>query len=492
MFPFNFSKMRAVDANCSHLGLTPLQLMENAGAAVAREIMSHMECGKVLFVAGRGNNGGDAFVAARHLALEDAYDVRVLLLGHRERIRTEESKHNFSLLAYSGIREIKEISDSTELGTYQGLKDADVIVDGILGSGIKGVPREPESTAIDLINSSGKYVISIDSPSGYDPEGERTVKSIHADMTITFHRMKQELGIDACKIYTGELKVVPIGVLRDAEEYVGQGDLMRLARRKQQAHKGNSGRILVIGGGAYYGAAALTSMAALRTGADIVTLAVPENVADTVASYSPDLIVLPLKGDRLYLGNIEVLKKLIESHDVVVIGPGIGRHPSTIEAVGQLLPLCEKAVIDADALFDLTLPANGQGKFILTPHKAEFSRLSGLTVPLSVEEKKSMVRSFSGEKKVTIILKGNIDVISDGQNTLLNRTGNAGMTVGGTGDVLAGITGALFAVNDAMDAASCAVFINGAAGDLAFMEKGFGLLATDIIDRITDVISKVF
>ncbi|MDG6243941.1 MAG: NAD(P)H-hydrate dehydratase [Methanolobus sp.] len=491
MFPLTFPKMRAVDANCSHLGLTPLQLMENAGAAIAREIISRMECGKVLFVAGRGNNGGDAFVAARHLALEDAYDVRLLLLGHRERIRTEESRHNFSLLAYSGIREIKEISDSTELGAYQGLKDADLIVDGILGSGIKGAPREPESTAIELINSSGKYVISIDSPSGYDPEAEGSIKTIHADMTMTFHRMKQELGIAGCGRYTGEVKVAPIGVLRDAEEYVGWGDLISLSRRKQDAHKGNSGRILVIGGGAYYGAAALASMAALRTGADIVTVAVPENVADTVASYSPDLIVIPLEGDRLNPGNHNMLAKLIASHDVAVIGPGIGRHPATIKAVGQLLPLCEKAVIDADALFDLTFPANGQGKFILTPHAGEFSRLSGFTVPLSLEEKKNMVRSFSGEKKVTTILKGSIDVISDGQNTLLNRTGNAGMTVGGTGDVLAGVAGALFAVNDAMDAASCAVFINGAAGDLAFKEKGFGLLATDIIDRITDVISEV-
>jgi NAD(P)H-hydrate epimerase len=466
--------------------------MENAGAAIAREIMSRIEYGKVVFVAGRGNNGGDTFVAARHLALDDAYDVRVLLLGHSERIRTDESKHNFSLLAYSAIREIKEIADSTELDNYQGLKDADIIVDGILGSGIKGAPREPESTAIDLINSSGKYVISIDSPSGYDPEGEGTVKSIRADMTITFHRMKQELGIAGCEIYTGKVKVVPIGVLRDAEEYVGRGDLMRLARRKQDAHKGNSGRILVIGGGAYYGAPALAAMSALRTGADIVTVAVPENVADTLASYSPDLIVVPLKGDRLSPGNIDVLEKLIVSHDVVVIGPGIGRDPATIKAVELLLPLCEKAVVDADALFDLTLPANGKGKFIVTPHAGEFSRLSGLTVPRTIEEKKKVVRDFSGDKKVTTILKGSIDVISDGQNTLLNRTGNAGMSVGGTGDVLAGVTGALFAVNAAIDAASCAVFINGAAGDLAFKEKGFGLLATDIIDRITDVISKVF
>ncbi|WP_094227470.1 NAD(P)H-hydrate dehydratase [Methanolobus psychrotolerans] len=486
------SKMRSVDVNCAYIGLSQLQLMENAGAAIARETMSRISSGKVLFVSGRGNNGGDAFVAARHLALSDAYDVRVILTAHSSRIRTEEARHNFSLLAYSGIRELKEIPDSKELEKYPGWKDADIIVDGVLGSGIKGAPREPESTAIDLINSSGSYVISIDSPSGYDLDGGDISKSVFADMTVTFHRMKTGLELPGSDRYTGYVKVVPIGVCRDAEEYVGPGDLMNLLRRKQDAHKGDSGRVLVIGGGAYYGAPALAAMAALRTGADIVTVAVPENVADAVASFSSNLIVVPLSGDRLNPANLPVLKNLIESHDVAVIGPGIGRDAATLETVEQLLPFCKKAVVDADALYGLSLPVKSEGKFILTPHAAEFSRLLGEEVPRTFAEKKGLVTRFAGEKGVTAVLKGKIDVISDGVTTRLNRTGNAGMTVGGTGDVLTGITGALFAVNDAMDAASCAVFINGVAGDLAFDEKGFGLLATDIIDRITDVISEVF
>ena len=484
--------MRSVDANCSYLGLSPVQLMENAGAAIAREITSRISSGNVLFVSGRGNNGGDAFVAARHLALNDAYNVRVILLGHSPRIRTEESMHNFSLLAYSGIKEVKEITDSKELESYAGWKDADIIVDGILGTGIKGPPREPESTAIDLINSSQSYIISIDAPSGYDLDGGEISKSVFADMTITFHRMKTGLELPGCGKYTGEVKVAPIGVCRDAEEYVGIGDLMGLVRREQNAHKGNSGRVLVIGGGAYYGAPALAAMAALRTGADIVTVAVPENVADTVASFSSNLIVVPLSGNRLNPENLPVLKSLIESHDVAVIGPGIGRDTSTLKTVRQLLPLCRKAVIDADALYDLSFPVKSEGKFILTPHSAEFSRLSGVAVPQTLAEKKQIVSQFAGQNGVIVVLKGKVDIISDGQNTRLNRTGNAGMTVGGTGDVLTGITGSLFAVNNGMDAASCAVFINGASGDLAFDKKGFGLLATDIIDRITDVISEVF
>ncbi|MBP1909659.1 NAD(P)H-hydrate dehydratase [Methanolobus bombayensis] len=488
MFSITSSKMRSIDANCSYLGQIPVQLMENAGASIAREIISKISSGKVLFVAGRGNNGGDAFVAARHLAMNKNYDVKLIILGHSSRIRTEESKQNFSLLQYSGLTEIKEITDSKELEKYPGWMNNDIIVDGVLGSGIKGVPREPESTAIDLINSSNSYIISIDSPSGYDLDGGKFVKSVIADLTITFHKMKTGLELPNSEKYAGQVKVAPIGVCRDAEEYVGMGDLMSLACRNKDSHKGNSGRVLVVGGGAYYGAPALAAMAALRTGADIVTVAVPENVADTVASFSPDLIVVPLEGERLNPSNIPVIKNLLQTHDVAVIGPGLGREKETQETVEQLLPLCRKAVVDADALFGLKLPIKSEVKFILTPHSAEFSRLSGSDVPKELDSKKNLVNQFASGKDVTVILKGKTDIISDGTVTRLNRTGNAGMTVGGTGDVLTGITGALFAVNDAMDAASCAVFINGSAGDLAFEERGNGLLATDIIDRITDVI----
>lgn len=485
------SKMRSVDTNCAYLGMNPLQLMENAGAAIAREIMSMTASGNVLFIAGRGNNGGDAFVAARHLALYDAYNVRVLLLGHPSRIRTEESRTNYYLLRYSGVKEIKEINDSSELKQYAGWDDADIIVDGIIGSGIKGALREPEFTVIDLINSSGSYILSIDSPSGYDQEGGEVQKSVFASMTVTFHRMKTVLELPGCEKYTGAVKVVSIGVCRDAEDYVGPGDLNNLARRKSDAHKGSSGRVLVIGGGAYYGAPVLAAMAALRTGADIVTVAVPENVADTVASFSSNLIVVPLKGERLNPGNLTVLSELISKHDVAVIGPGIGREQITLDTVEQLLPRCKKAVLDADALFRLMLPAVNEGSFILTPHSAEFSRLWGSKIPGDFNEKKKIAAEFAGSKGVTVILKGETDIISNGNCTRFNRTGNAGMTVGGTGDVLSGITGALLAVNNSMDAASCAAFISGAAGDLAFKEKGFGLLATDIIDRITDVIMQV-
>ena len=156
-------------------------------------------------------------------------------------------------------------------------------------------------------------------------------------------------------------------------------------------------------------------------------------------------------------------------------------------AISEIIPHCKRVVVDADALHGLTLPQADGCDMIITPHGGEFAKLRGTETPTDTSARIEAVMKFSKQNRVVTLLKGITDVISDGDSVLLNRTGNSGMTVGGTGDVLAGIVGALFAVNPAMDAASCGVFINGAAGDLAFEERGFGLLATDIIDNLTKI-----
>ncbi|WP_406660428.1 NAD(P)H-hydrate dehydratase [Methanolobus sp. ZRKC3] len=484
------SRMKAIDSNCEYLGMDPLQLMENAGAGIAREVHSRLDTGKVLFIAGRGNNGGDAFVAARHLALCDGCEVKVVLLGRSSQIRTSEAISNFRLLKHSGITEVMEITDSLELDKLSEWKETDIIVDGILGSGVKGSPRTLESAAIGHINDSGSFVISIDVPSGLDVDTGEGEVSVKASVTLTFHRPKKGLLLPNASSFIGELKVIGIGVCRDAEDLVGPGDLNNLKKRSYMAHKGNSGRVLVVGGGAYYGAPALAGLAALRAGADIVTLAVPEGIAATVASFSPDLIVHALSGKRLHPGNVSVVSELIKSHDVIIMGPGLGKEGATRQALKRIVPMCKKAVIDADALHDSIISGKQDAEIILTPHSAELSRLTYENVPEDVEGKKALVLEFSKGMQVVTLLKGNTDIISDGDGVKINCTGNAGMTVGGTGDVLAGIAGALLAANNAMDAASCASFINGAAGDLAFKEKGYGLLATDIIEMISTVMKQ--
>ena len=250
-----------------------------------------------------------------------------------------------------------------------------------------------------------------------------------------------------------------------------------------------------MGGGPYSGAPALSALAALRTGADLVTVAVPEPVADTVAAYSPNLIVRKLSSNILCPEDLPLLMDLINSSDVLVLGPGLGRAPETLEAVRKLLPFCRKAVLDADALSALSPPLfetlAGNCELIITPHAGEFARLQDRETPADPETRRRAVREFSEENGIITLLKGAVDIISDGKHTLLNRTGNAGMTVGGTGDVLSGVAGTLFARNPPLIAAACAAYINGAAGDLAFETFGNGLLATDVLEKIPEIIKEV-
>ncbi|MDW7725562.1 MAG: NAD(P)H-hydrate dehydratase [Candidatus Methanoperedens sp.] len=477
------SRMAAIDENCEYLGIKSLQLMENAGAGVARLVKEKKQGVKITIIAGKGNNGGDAFVTARHLS---GMDVTVLLIGRKEEIKTQEARHNWNALEKTSIH-LYQVTDSTQLPSL--LKNTGIIVDGIFGTGIKGKIKEPESTAIDLINASSAYIISVDVPSGFDPDGGDFDSSVRADLTATFHKMKVGLLSNAAREYTGEIELIDIGIPPDAWFFVGKGDIKPFMERHTGVHKGDSGRILIIGGGAYTGAPALSALSALRAGADIVTVAAPESVSGIIASFSPNLIVRPLPGSKLSVNSIPEISKLIEKHDVVVMGMGLGTAGDTMQAVREIVPLCKKLVIDADALIRGLLPAD-DADIIITPHTGEMKRLSGVEIPVDDTGKRDFVRDFAGNNNVTVLLKGAVDIISDGVEVRSNRTGNAGMTVGGTGDVLAGLTGALFAKGDAFSAACAAAFINGAAGDIAYDKSGYGLLATDIIYNIAGVMRK--
>jgi NAD(P)H-hydrate epimerase len=473
--------MAAIDANCEYLGVKRLQLMENAGAAVAGAVKKRISAGKVAVIAGKGNNGGDAFVAARHLS---NYAVTVILIGRKEELKTPEALHNWNALEKTTIPLI-QITDSTAFDVSL-IKTADVVIDGIFGTGIKGKIREPESTAIDIINGTDAFVVSVDVPSGLDPDGGEFEKAVHADLTLTFHKMKKGLLSSDAKKYAGEIEVADIGVPKDAEFFVGPGDIKPFLTRQKESHKGDAGRVLVIGGGVYSGAPALAALGALRGGADIVTVAAPRNVSDIIASFSPNLIVRALSGNRLVEADIPVISELIKKHDVVVMGMGLGTSDGTLATIEKIVPHCRKAVIDADALGPFLIPLLHKN-VIITPHAGEMKRLSGIDVPKEEKEKVDFIKDFAKNNEVTVLLKGVVDIISDGVEVFANRTGNAGMTVGGTGDVLAGLTGALFAKHDALPAACAAAFINGAAGDMAFAEFGYGLLATDVIDYIPRV-----
>ncbi len=482
-------EMAALDENCKFYGLIPIQLMENAGANVANEIKKRFT-GKgtsVTIVAGKGNNGGDAFAAARHL---HGFDVKIVLLGSSKDLRTEETSGNMRILKENSF-DIAEITDSSELKTLYG---SEVIIDAIFGTGIRGKIREPEATAIDLINDANAFVVAVDIPSGLDPDTGDAEKAVQADLTVTFHSAKR--GLLNAKEYVGELVVADIGIPDGMDRLAGPGDVRIVAKRKASSHKGDNGRVLIVGGGPFFGAPTLAALAALHAGADWVTIAAPKSVSSIIASISPNLIVQPLSSEILVEEDVPVVSNLIKQHDVVVIGMGLGAEEATKKAVGMIIAAAKNVVVDADGFYGLQLPLKDK-HVIVTPHAGELSKIGGMEGRVEVppeansEERIEFVKEFSKLNKVVTLMKGPTDIISDGVRVKLTRKGNAGMTVGGTGDVLAGITGAFFAISsDPFKAATAAAFVNGTAGDLAFADKGYGLLATDVVENIPRVMKE--
>lgn len=475
-------RVAAIDRNAEALGVPRKQLMESSGNAVARAVREHAAPDdRITILAGRGNNGGDAFVAVRFL---DDFDVTVGLLGRPQTIRSTIAQENWTALQH-GAYDTAQIRDSTALtegAIGHRLDSSDVIVDALLGTGISGSLREPTATAVTRINAADATVISVDVPSGVDPDtGERTTPAVQADHVVTFHEMKPGL-----TDLTGTVTVADIGIPDAAQRFVGPGDLLALGRQSD-AHKGDHGEILVIGGGPYTGAPALTGLAALRAGGDLVRIACPEAVADTIQGYAPDLIVRSLPGQRLDTEHVDRLLDLAAEHDSVVVGPGLGRHKETLAAVRSFLEQAVgEIVVDADPL-RIVPDIETAATLVCTPHQGELDAMGG-PVADDWEQRERVVSDFATEIGHTLLVKGAYDIISDGEQTRVNRTGNPGMTVGGTGDVLAGVTGAMLAVQPPVAAGATAAYATGKAGDQAAEEDGYGLVASDLPAIVPEII----
>lgn len=266
-------------------------------------------------------------------------------------------------------------------------------------------------------------------------------------------------------------------------------------KRHKWSHKGEFGRVLVVGGSMRYkGAPALCGLAALRSGADIVTVAAPESAAATISSFSPDLITEPLVGDYITTDNVGSLIALSKKSDALVIGNGLGRMASTRDAVLELLKALEKpCVLDADSLH---LLSGNMGKIrggcIMTPHEQEFYSVSGTRLSKKLEERIREAKKLSKETNVTVLLKGYKDVIAWKGKAIVNSTGSPYMTVGGTGDVLSGMCGAFLAMGlKPVDSASVAAYLCGEAGSIAARKLGPGLLATDVVEKIPEAMKGI-
>jgi NAD(P)H-hydrate epimerase len=271
---------------------------------------------------------------------------------------------------------------------------------------------------------------------------------------------------------------------------VGKTILKNIYRQRPEwSHKGHFGRLLVIGGSKQYsGSPAFSALAAYRAGVDLVTVAAPERAANIIAGFSPDLITVPLEGDYLSGRHVKDILELMKKHTAVAIGGGLERKKETFEAIEKILRDCNlPCVIDADAIhYAEELKKN----FLITPHAHEFYLLTDKKVKDDEKDRVKAVAAAAKKVRSTILLKGHVDVISDGKNTAVNRTGNPYMTKGGTGDTLTGIAGALLARGVSLfDSACAAAYINGAAGDLAAKKYGEGLMASDILEMIPKVIS---
>ncbi len=457
-------RMAAVDANAEELGVSTDKLMENAGSSVARIVDREFKNPSVCVVSGLGNNGGDSLVAARFLEAD------VFLLGRGSQIKTDDSRENWKILEKSELS-LFEIDDSSQVDTFD---EFDVIIDGILGTGVSGDLREPVSTAVDVINKSSSSVVSVDVPTGVDPDIDsiQEGKKVDADIVVGLHDDKP-----AYSSLKSKIEIVDIGIPSAAEEFVCRGDLT-LISRDPTGHKGDNGKVLIIGGGPYTGAPVLSSLAALRSGCDLVRVATP---SPQTAKNFPDLIIDELEGDKLNKENIDKLLTLIDWADSVLIGPGLGDEDETIETIYEIIPHIDSGVFDADAIQALS-DIETDREIIITPHSGELSYF--IDIPSSFPKRKEAVEDFSKENNLITLLKGPCDIISDGSRTRISRSGNESMTVGGTGDVLAGICVSLFSRMSGFDSACLAAFINGRAGDIARKDMGYSILASDLVDKI--------
>jgi len=486
-------EMRALETNSEYYGISKLQLMENAGRSVAEEVASRFEPKntRVAVFCGSGGNGGDGFVAARHLRCL-GFKVEVLLAGKSSDITSEATKKNWlALQALKNTITLHEVHDSVLIPDVK----AEVAVDALLGIGLKGVLRPPIFQLVKKINEMKAFNVSVDIPTGINSDsGEVLGDAVRANLTITFHRTKP--GLTEAEDYVGDLIVRDIGLSIDYERFAGPGDVSLVAKpRPREVHKGDFGRLLVVGGSEVFsGAPALVAMAALRVGVDLTYIAAPEKTARAISSMSPALITVKLEGKHLNSRNVPTIKQYLETSTAVVMGPGLGLHGETKETVGEILKMIEKEriplLLDADGIKAFA-EFRGEAGFplVLTPHAGEYEILTGKKLPKDLEQRGEKLQKTAGKLGATILLKGPVDVISDGKRVKLNFTGNPGMTVGGTGDVLSGIVGTFLAQGaDPFEAAVAGAFVNGAAGDFVWSEKGYHMVPTDILEWIPNVI----
>ena len=490
-------------------GVAGVTLMENAGRACADAISEAFGPGegkRALIVAGKGNNGGDGFVIARILR-ERGWQAPVLLLAAFEAVTGDAAANLARLEPQSVICAPERPSRHAEL-----FRGATLIVDALLGTGMKSEVAGAYGEAIEMVNAAGIPVVAVDIPSGVDAASGRVLgRAVAADLTVSFALAKLgnilHPGAELC----GRLVVADIGmpdaVVAEAPgfDFVDQALASRLFRPRASAvHKGNSGNCLIIAGSTgKTGAAAMAANSAVRTGSGLVTLAVPAGLNAVLEVKSTEAMTLPVgrpDAGSFHAGDLRSLLRAARGKDAVALGPGLGGGASTVYLVHSLIQsLPEPLVLDADALNAVAhspeLLLSRQGRLtLLTPHPGEMARLAGCTIPQVEADRIGCARDFAARFQVYLILKGARSIIAapDGR-IAINGSGNPGMATGGMGDVLTGLLASLVGQGYApFDACRLGAFVHGYAADLLVESKGSqGMNATDVQEMLPEALCRL-
>jgi NAD(P)H-hydrate epimerase len=487
----------AGDRAAIRAGLPGAALMEAAGRAVADEIRARWPAGRVVVLAGGGNNGGDGLVAARHL---HAAGRRVELVVFFDPSKADgDALLQWRLVEPLGLPVTRVRDPAAARAAVAATEGAACVVDALLGTGLSGDVREPMRGAIEALDAAPVPVVAVDAPSGLDgTTGRIRGAAARAELTVTFGFPKPGLFLGEGPETVGRIVVVGLGYPPVALAAAGPDPLewtvleeaeAALPRRRHDAHKGSAGRLLVVAGShAFRGAALLTATAALRSGAGLCVVAAPEPVGALLLEALPEAIVvaLPTKGSAVTARGAELVAEAAREADAVALGPGLSRGAGVRGLVEAALGAPVPAVVDADALnvlADDAAPVRREAPTVLTPHPAELGRWldrSGADVDAG---RLACAAEAAARWGAHVVLKGSPTVVAGpGGRSALNLTGNPGLAVGGSGDVLTGLLGALIAQGVPSDrAARAGVFLHGLAADWAALDLGErGMTSSDL------------
>jgi len=507
------AEMQACDrATTERFGIASIDLMRAAAKAVTAFAQSQFpRARRVTVLCGRGNNGGDGMMTARLLGAA-SLEVTTLLLGAPEGFSADAVTAWGELLASAAPGTVHVIESAAEFAGHNEALSADLLIDAIVGTGFKPPLKGLAKSALEWVKISRAAFLSIDLPSGWAADSTAAAATgpvFPSDAVITFTAPKPtHVFAQLTRRWDQPVVVAPIGSPRaaivSAQRLIWAGSAMQLARtpRAAAANKGNFGHVLVVGGSVgRSGAPSMTSFAALRSGAGLVTAAVPAAVLAQVSAVAPELMTYPLPaGDSGGISEKNLtpgaLAELLERKTVLAIGPGLGQAAETVKFVTGLLAATKiPAVIDADALNILAakpvlLAKLAKGRtVILTPHPGEMARLAGIPIAEVQANRLAVAREFAQRFGVTLVLKGARTLVAhpDGR-VAVNTTGNPGMAKGGSGDLLTGVVAGLLAQypDDAARAVEGAVYLHGLAADLAVMHGDeHTLLASDSLAQFS-------